>query len=154
MNALSHQIVGYLDLSEQGDKLARNNLCHLIKLLDRHYQHKIQRLDGQLLKRILYHLVNCDLNSFISIDKALYTKKIQQIKQLIQYELNTEELRKTAFNRCVYFANKLLEENQYKNKNSSFDSDMNVETDLSRSTINPENDNNDDFDTEINIRPW
>lgn len=103
--------MGYLDLSEQGNKPALNNLCHLIQLLDRHYQHKVQRLDKELLKRILYHLIDCELNSEHST-KVANTKNRRLLSQLTHCELSTPELCEDAFIICTNYAKKILMENQ------------------------------------------
>lgn len=119
MDALSHQIMDYLDSSQQGSEGALKNLCHLIVLLDRYYEHKVKRLDDSLLLHMLSHLAenHIESNSY-SMDKSEYLTKKQYIEQLEFTALNTEKSRASAFARCVYFAETQLKSFEDKPKES------------------------------------
>ena len=110
MDALSHQIMDYLGSSKQGSERALKNLCHLIVLLDRYYEHKVKRLDDSLLLHMLSHLAknHIDSNSY-SLDKSEYLTKKQYIEQLEFTGLSNEKSRSSAFTRCVYLAETQLE---------------------------------------------
>lgn len=134
MDALSHQIMDYLDSSQNGNKNSLKNLCHLVVLLDRYYEHKVKRLDDSLLLHMLSHLAETyvESNSYkMSMDEYLDHKK--HIEQLESCSLRTESMRTAAFTRCVYFAELLLK--ALKNKSAkSASADINSSNEIGSDT--------------------
>lgn len=150
MNALSRQVLNYLELSEQDDKLARSNLCHLILLVDRHYQDKLKHIDEALLLRILCHLADCYLRSMSDMDKDKFARTEQLIKKLTLSNLSVENLRDTAFARCTYYADELLGRFYNNQVKLTEISEEKIEPQR-RSSDDAENYNQDDINTEINV---
>ena len=136
MDALSHQIMDYLDSSQSGNERSLKNLCHLIVLLDRYYEHKIKRLDNSLLLHMLSHLAENHVeSSSYKIGKEEYLDYKEHVKRLESHSLKSQSLRSSAFKRCVYFAEILLKtlENRankghcsYNNTNSETGNDTEI----------------------------
>ena len=150
MNTLSRQVLNYLELSEQDDKLARSNLCHLILLVDRHYQNKLKQIDEALLLRILCHLADCYLRSVSDMDKDKFARTEQLIKKLTLSNLSVENLRDTVFARCTYYADELLGR-FYNSQIKLTEINDGVSEPNRRSSDSAENYSEDDINTEINV---
>ena len=142
MDALSHQIMEYLDSSQQGSKPALKNLCHLVVLLERYYEHKVKRLDDSLLLHMLSHLAenHIESNSY-DMNKSEYLDKKQYIERLEFTALKTEKSRSSAFARCVYFAESQLKSFNEKPKepvsaNKTPTSEIGIDTEVNKILIN------------------
>ena len=129
MDALSHQIMGYLDSSQHGSKRSLKNLCHLVVLLDRYYEHKVKHLDYSLLLHMLSHLTEMHIESIShGINKDEYLSQKKYIEQLKSCTLIVESAQLSVFMRCVYFAEILLKTFQGKSKKPSLaDTNLNAE---------------------------
>jgi len=117
MNSLSRQALNYLNLSESGDKQARNKLCCLILLFEKDYKSKIDQLDEVLLLHILNHLAECYLDSITYLGQEKHSATEQLIKRLTLSDIKMGSSRTTVFNRCTYYSRELLGEfNDAKNQ--------------------------------------
>lgn len=110
MNSLSRQALNYLNLSESGDKQARNKLCCLILLLEKDFKTKIDQLDEVLLLHVLNHLTECYLESVTYLGQEKHSATEQLIKRLTLSDLTMGDSHATAFERCTYYSREILGE--------------------------------------------